>query len=179
VYGPEIALQRLLVTASPYALDVEGRYEVAYQEALRAVDDQARVLEQLRARAGTLFSAAGVTAAVLGLALDNVGPDDDVARRALRVGIAAFAVLAATTVAAWWPVKGGWFLMDARLIIRDVIEDQGLDPDEVYRELALHHGGHAERNAQIIRRRLKVHVVGLSAFAVLVGAFVVALLEVT
>jgi hypothetical protein len=43
---------------------VDSRYEVAYREELRAVDDQAKTVENIRARAGTLFSAAGVTTAI-------------------------------------------------------------------------------------------------------------------
>lgn len=155
-------------------------YEVAYREAVRAVDEQAKVLEQIRARAGTLLSAAGLTAAVFGLATKDVTAHHGAARWALRVAAVAFVGLAAATVAVWRPARHCWFLMDARLIIRDSIEDDApLTEERLYRDLALHHGEHAERNTKIIRWRLHWYVGALVAFGVFVGALVVTLVEVT
>ena len=128
-------------------------YEIAYREAVRAVDGQAKVLEQIRARAGTLFSAPGVTVGVLGLAVDRAQPLPPPTACALRVAGVAFVILSLATVAVWWPVRNGWFLMNARLIIRDSIEgDEPLTWEDLHRDLALHHGEHAIRNGPIIRR---------------------------
>lgn len=162
-----------------YTYLVSSVYEVAYREAVRAVDEQATVLEQIRARAGTLFSAAGVTAGVLGLAVKDATKAHGAAASALWVAAVAFVALAASTVAVWWPVRRGWFLMDARLIIRDSIEgDVPLTLDELHRDMALHHGENAVRNAKIIRRRLNWYVGALVAFAAFVGALVTGLVEV-
>jgi hypothetical protein len=64
-----------------------------------------------------------VTAAVLGVATKDQTAHHGAARWALRVAAVAFVLLAAATVAVWRPARHGWFLMDARLIIRDSIED--------------------------------------------------------
>lgn len=153
-------------------------YEVAYREAVRAVDEQAKVLEQIRARAGTLFSAAGVTAGVLGVAVDRAKTQTTTTECALLMAVIAFVILSLATVAVWWPVRNGWFLMDARLIIRDAIEgDEPSSWDDLHRDLALHHGEHAIRNGPIIRRRLNCYIAGLISFGFFVAALVVALVE--
>src|SRR5688572_17475922 len=103
-----------------YPPGVDDRYEVAYREAVRSVDDQIRTVDNIRGRAATLFSAAGVAVAVLGLVVRDAGGSPGGC--ALGVGVAGFVVLAAATVAIWWPTKRGQFLMDAGKIIRDSIE---------------------------------------------------------
>lgn len=157
---------------------MDARYEVAYREAVRSVDDQIRTVENIRGRAATLFSAAGVAVAVVGLVIRDGG--DSSGGCALGFGVAGFVVLAAATVAIWWPTKAGQFLMDAGRIIGDSIEtdDNPLDLDQLYRDLALRHDQHVENNKKLISRLFDFYVTGLVAFGVLIVALIVAVWEV-
>jgi hypothetical protein len=94
---------------------------VVYQEALRTVDDQVKTLENVRARAGTLFSSAGVVVAVLGFAIRH-DAKGDAPSWAVSAGLISFLILAAATVVIWWPPPKGRFRMAAAEMVGDWIE---------------------------------------------------------
>jgi hypothetical protein len=53
----------------------DGQYEIAYREAVRAIEHQDAALDDLRSRAGTLLAAAAIVTSFLGgVALDNADP---------------------------------------------------------------------------------------------------------
>jgi hypothetical protein len=76
-----------------------GAYELAYDEARRALEDQERVVNELRSRAGVLIAAAAITTSFFGgrtLAVDEVGV-------ASWAAIVFFALLGATVLVVLWP----------------------------------------------------------------------------
>jgi hypothetical protein len=158
---------------------MDGRYELAYREAVRTIDDQLKTVDAVRARAGTLFSAAGVVAAVLGFAIHAPRPKH-LPGWVLVFGLSSFVVLTGATLAIWWPTKRGRFLMESVEIVGEWIEgDDPVTLDEMYRDLALHHGANARANGNLIDRFMRCFVVGMLAFAGVVVALVIAVWEVT
>ena len=72
--------------------------EIAYRESVRALDAQAQDLDAIRGRVSILLSAGGLAAAVFGARVDS-------SSIAFVVAVTAFAVIAAVTVSAFWPVE--------------------------------------------------------------------------
>jgi hypothetical protein len=124
-------------------------YQLAFQEAGRAVVQQAGALEALRGRAGMLLAVASLATSFLGaLALQDDRPKDLLA----WVGVGSFVGLVALTLVMLLPRR--WvFSLTARWIIGDYIEaEQPADLATTYRELALHLDKHFERNQRRLNR---------------------------
>jgi hypothetical protein len=113
----------------------EGQlYKVAYDEAVRALSEQRNAIDNLRARAGLLFSAAAITTSFLGAQALRDGGSTLVSWLALLV----FAAVAAASLAMLWPHK--W---DVAANPRDVIETyiESAEPipmEAFHRDLSLH-----------------------------------------
>lgn len=157
-------------------------YELAFVEGRRTLDQQAQTLNEARERIGTLVSAAAVIAGLgASLAFNNAERVNRLdwwggtatATAAVALGLA---VLAAARI--WWPFSGV-FVLSSETIVGDYIEG---DPPallpEVHRELAVHLGRNAERNAAGIDTRLRWFAVALVAFVIEVAALLVVLLDV-
>ena len=116
--------------------DREGRdprKELAYNESLRALTQQASVLDALRTRTGILLAALSVTATFLG----PMGLADDSLTGFGWAGTGAFAVAALAALGVLLPRDRWEFSMDANTIIDGYIEDP--DPaslDEMHLEFA-------------------------------------------
>jgi hypothetical protein len=111
--------------------DVEA---LAYEESKRALDQQADVLDALRARTGILLTAISITATFLGArALDLVGFQEWT-----WAAIAGFAAAGAFSLAVLWP-RGEWhFSSNAKVIVENYAEgDNPASLAEAHRELAL------------------------------------------
>jgi len=113
---------------------MEAEFErLAYDAAVRALDKQERLLEELRARTGTLLAASAVAASFLGRAAFADPPSDLVAVLALI----AFVVSIGASVYVLTPREGFVFsqagpaLYEGLYAIRE-------DLAEVYRRLAYH-----------------------------------------
>jgi hypothetical protein len=116
-------------------------YEVAYDEAVRALSEQQGVIDSLRTRAGLLLSAAAITTSFLGAqALDEGDPS-----LAVWLAMASFVGLALVSLAILWP-RGWEFTANPQDVIQTYIEDDGPAPiEELHRDLSLHmHASYTE-----------------------------------
>jgi len=127
----------------------ETTYRLAYDASVRAIEDQARVLEDLRSRAGTMFAATAlVTSFVGGTALSN-----SEAGVTVLTAVGAFVAAALLTLLILWP-----FRLRLSLSAREIIAKlDGLDgsarvePASLLRELGLQLEIIYDRNARTIR----------------------------
>jgi len=112
----------------------DALYEIAYDEAVRALAEQRGIIDSLRARAGLLFSAAAVTTSFLGAQALGGG----VSNVSSWLALTCFLAVAATSLAVLWPRK--WeATANAREVIQTYVES--VDPIPVvrlYRDLSLH-----------------------------------------
>jgi hypothetical protein len=112
----------------------DSLYKVAYDEAVRALSEQQKLIESFHARAGLLFSAAAVTTSFLGAQpLRGVKPP-------LLVWLACLCFLGASAacIAILWPRK--WQgTANPREVIETYIESQQPAPlENLHRDLSLH-----------------------------------------
>jgi hypothetical protein len=97
---------------------MSSREELAYAQSVRALDHQARVLDELRSRTGVLLAGASIVASFLG-AQALSGADLD-----LLGGLGLLAFLAVIALSIWvlWP-SGGWnFAMSATVLLEDWVD---------------------------------------------------------
>ena len=151
-------------------------YELAYTEARRALDDQERVVSELRTRAGVLIAAAAITTSFFGneaLTRASIG-------YASWLAIGCFCLLGFTVMAILWPRRDWMFSVNARAFIATYLEPYGPEPygpdaepmalPMIHRDLALHMEDSFDSN----RRQLRVLMGSFRAGAVLLLAEVVA-----
>lgn len=123
----------------------EDGYALALEEARRALDEQERAVVELRARAGTLISAAAIVTSFLGarvLGSDHVG-------FAAWLAIAAFIALVVVTLAILVPRHGWEFSIRPDRIISTYLEppdDTGFSLSMLRRDLAIYLGHSADQN---------------------------------
>lgn len=144
----------------------ETPYRLAYELSLRAIEDQARVLEEVRSRAGTLFAATAIATSFLGgetLARDIAGIS---ALSFTGAAIGCFIASSTLTLAIVWPFRFG-FSLSAREMLRE-LQDRSPTTSDVYRELAIRLELNYDRNSDRIR----------SLFWLLRGAILFLVLEV-
>jgi hypothetical protein len=117
--------------------EAANSYELAFDEARRALDGQERALTAFRTRAGVIFSAAAIVTSFLGgQALDAHG-----FTTLAWLAIVAFAVLGVAALFVLWPDDAWEFDAVPNQIISSYIERPDEPPDEihiVHRDLALH-----------------------------------------
>jgi hypothetical protein len=100
--------------------DEGALYEVAYDEAARALSEQLSLIDSFRTRAGLLLSAAAITTSVIGSQALDHGP----------IGYAAWAALgsffgvAILSLAILWP-RQREFAADSAEIVKSCIESGG------------------------------------------------------
>jgi hypothetical protein len=113
-----------------------AHYELAYDEARRALDAQERVVSELRTRAGILIAAAAITTSLFGgraLSSGDVGI-------AAWMAIGCFGVVGISVLAVLWPRTDWSFTINARRMIAIYLEsvDGPLPLPQIHRDLALH-----------------------------------------
>jgi hypothetical protein len=121
--------------------------KIVYDESVRAIEQQVRSLDELRARTAIVLAAAGVSSAFLGQAAidDGVG----------AFGYFAIGFFVATALACVWvliPRWGAWtFANSAEVLIREHIEVPERNNDrKLYRFLAEIHESHYDRNRDLL-----------------------------
>ena len=116
-------------------MDTENSYKLAYDEAVRALQQQQSRLDNLRTRAGILLSAAAIATSFLGgKALEGRAPT---AWGWAAVGM--FLALSGVTLLILWPRVEWKFAVGIRELIHDYIEsDEPLPITTIHRDLALH-----------------------------------------
>jgi hypothetical protein len=134
-------------------------YRLAYEAALRAVDDQARVLESVRTRSGTLFAATAiVTSFIGGVALTEVRSEQGRVVWHLwsfgAAAVAAFTLVGFLTIAILFPYRFRFSVSAGEII--EIVESRadGEDPVtsvEAHRELALRHEEMYDLNAKWVQ----------------------------
>lgn len=96
----------------------ETPYRLAYEVATRAVDDQARVLEELRSRAGTLIAATAIATSFLGG--EALARDDGISVVSpTGVALACFVISSLLALGILWPFRFG-FSLSSREMLREV-----------------------------------------------------------
>ncbi len=113
-----------------------AHYELAYEEARRALDTQESVVNELRTRSGVLIAAAAITTSFFGgraLADATVGS-------AGWLAIGFFGLVGVSVLAVLWPRTDWSFTVNAERFIATYVEsDEGpLALPDIHRDLALH-----------------------------------------
>ena len=144
-------------------------YELAYQEAKRALEDQAHTVTEVRSRAGQLIAAAAITTSFFGaqaITGHHLHP-------ASWVAIVCFIALSLAVLVILWPRDDWEFAVSPADLIATYIEpteESPVDLPAIHRDLALH------MNKSILRNRHQL-LLAFRAFrtgSVLLGAEVVA-----
>jgi hypothetical protein len=140
-----------------------GGHELAYQEARRGLDDQERVVSEMRARAGALIAAAAITTSFFGAqAIGDVGVS-----AAAWLAILCFIGVGFCVLAVLWPRRDWEFDLNPQRFIATYLEPEEREPLElwlIHRDLALHMGASADKN----RRQLRVLMIAFRAGAILI-----------
>ena len=148
-------------------------YELAFEEAGRALDAQERTVSELRSRAGVLIGSAAISTSFFGARA--------VTEAELTVwvwiAVAGFILVGACVLTVLWPRDDWSFNANAIDIIATYIEPQPLPTPAIHRDLALHRGAAYDANADQLRRLFVVFRVGLVLLVIEVGAWVVALAQ--
>jgi hypothetical protein len=150
-------------------------YRLAYEEARRALDEQERVVGELRARAGQLIAAAAITTSFFGgqVLRHHVHTFDWIA-------IACFVALSLSVLAVLWPRRDWEFVLSPSQFIETYLEPGEEEPLElplVHRDLALHMGRSADLNRQQLRRVTSAFRVGAVLLVAEVIAWIIALIN--
>jgi hypothetical protein len=158
--------------------DSDRRYELAYDQAKRALDHQQAALRDLRSRAGNLISiSAAVTSFAAGVGLIRTDPD----KGAVFPGWAAFVLLAllvaigVTALAVLWPREWRFTLNATGIIERYIESPTPLSYDKLQRELAIHLQANYVKNRRNIGRRATAYQVGIGLLVLEVIVLVLAL----
>jgi len=150
-----------------------GAYELAFEEAGRALDAQERTVNELRSRAGVLIAAAAIATSFFGsrtVSGAELGP-------LVWVAVAAFVLVGAGILVVLWPRSDWSFSASAIDLIADYVEPDPLELPLIHRDLALHRAAAYDRNAQQLRRLFTIFRVALIVLVIEVAAWIVALAD--
>ena len=148
-------------------------FELAFEEAGRALDAQERAVNELRSRAGVLIAAAAITTSFFG----SRAVTGDQLSAWVWVAVGAFIVVGGCVLLVLWPRSDWSFSASAADIIAEYIEPDPIEFPLVHRDLALHRSTAYDTNARQLGRLFLVFRVGLVLLVVEVAAWVVALAE--
>jgi len=109
-------------------------YQIAYEEAVRALSQQQGTIESLRTRAGLLFSAAAITTSFLGAQALNDGG----LGVATWLALVSFVSLSVAAMATLWPHRVEFTANPANVIETYVETEEPLSGSEIHRDLSLH-----------------------------------------
>ena len=148
---------------------------VVYEAAVRGAQDQAAILDGLRARAGTILAAAALVSSFLGgQALRTV--DHLVVVSTVGAAFGAFILSAVLTLAIVWPFEFR-FVLSPRAMLQglDDHSDEQNEPREFYRALALQLEWRYDQNARKIRLLQWGFQLAIVFLVLEVGAWIVVL----
>ena len=149
-------------------------YALAYREAVRGLEEQERVVAELRTRAGTLIAAAAITMSFFG-GQALIGRDIGAAGWS---AIVCFALLGFAVLMILWPRRDWEFSLAPDDFIAIYLEPERGDPLELHlieRDLALHMGRSAELNRRQLRTLMTAFRFGALLLVAEVFAWVIAL----
>jgi hypothetical protein len=165
-----------------YEEELAKVHAVAYEQAVRSIDQQAEQWEHLRSRAGLLVSTAAVSGAFLGGLTFNSAQRGSLTwwgLVALIVAALGFLVVTLTTASIWWPTKGVVFTLNPGVIVQQWADESPPTCSELHRDLALYMGAHQVRNKCTIERHLRWFAWALIAFLVELIALGIAVWDVS
>lgn len=112
----------------------ETLYKVAYDEVVRALSEQRTAIDNFRARAGLLLSAAAITTSFLGAQALEGGKSN----LASWLALLGFVAMAAASLAILWPRQ--WeFTINPHGVIETYIDSREPAPiEDLHRELSFH-----------------------------------------
>jgi hypothetical protein len=150
----------------------DGRYEILLAEAQRRLEVQQRDLEQLRARASWVISAAAVSTSFLGAGLIRVQAIEP-------LGGVAIVLFAVTIGLALWALAGPVTAMpdgfSPRLVEAEWIRARGLSEDELRLNLALHLERAVDAHAQKLVGRRQALALAAITLGLEIGAWILQL----
>ena len=155
----------------------ETPYRLAYDASVRAIEDQARVLEDLRSRAATLVAAAALVTSFLGgSALTRSGAIEP--RSWTGVAFAAFLLTATSSLAVLWPVRLRFSISAGEML--ELVRERAqaslpVTSTEALSELALRLELMYDGNAPRIQGLLWTFRLGILFLSIEVAAWTVAL----
>jgi hypothetical protein len=128
--------------------DQDAVYQLAYDEAKRALEQQAAALDNLRSRVGTLLAVVSLSTSFLGgIALQGKTPEEWWSWAAIGVFLLAVGLALYLLVPT---VRPGWvFSMNAKTIVEEYAEgEHPRDLPTAHKYLALYLQRHFEQNAK-------------------------------
>lgn len=149
-------------------------YELAYNEARRALDEQESAVTELRNRSGQLIAAAALTTSFFGG--EAIGHFDAMA----WVAVGFFVTLSFAVLAVLWPRHDWEFNLSPAQLIATYIEPVDGDPlplPAIHRDLALHMGNSASRNRKQLRSLTGAFRLGSGLLVAEVVAWVIVLIN--
>ena len=153
--------------------DRASGYELAFEEAGRALDAQERAVNELRSRAGVLMAAAAITTSFFG---SRAVTGDDLSI-GVWIAVVAFIVVGGCVLLVLWPRSDWSFNASAADIIAEYVEPETVEFPQLHRDLALHRSAAYDENARQLGRLFLVFRIGLVMLVFEVAAWVVALAE--
>ena len=147
-------------------------YELAFEEAGRALDAQERAVNELRSRAGVLIASAAITTSFFGSRAIGAALS-----AWMWVAVVAFIVVGGCVLTVLWPRSDWSFNASAAEIIAEYIEPEAIEFPFVQRDLALHRSAAYDANASQLGWLFVVFRIGLIVLVVEVAAWMVALAE--
>lgn len=147
---------------------VEDVYELAYREAVRALDHQRAAASELRSRAGMLLATASITLSLLG---------QDAFRGAQTLAllaVACFALLSACVIAIVWPHAEWNVDVDPQAMLAARLAIGQPQVAELTLELIAFHGRHRRANGRLLARTARVFRIGACLLAIQIVLTVVA-----
>jgi hypothetical protein len=148
-------------------------YELAFDEAGRALDAQERAVNELRSRAGVLIAAAAITTSFFG---SRAITGDDLSAW-IWIAVVNFVVVGGCVLTVLWPRSDWSFNASAADIIAEYVEPEAIEFPLVQRDLALHRSAAYDANARQLGVLYLVFRLGLIVLVIEVAAWVVALAE--
>jgi hypothetical protein len=145
-------------------------YRLAFDEARRRIEVESTTLENARARAGTLLSAAAVVGALVARPVFDDSPQRLTSAGSVGLGAAAacFVWVALAAVLIWWPIESTDTLSAAAIIDGYVEAPEPAGLAETYGNLARFVDGHADRLRRDVAIRLQFFSWAAAAFGVMV-----------
>lgn len=140
--------------------------EIAYREAVRALEGQANDLENIRSHVNVTLSAGGIAAAFLGSQAAGHGV-------AFWIAVVAFAGVAAVAIRVYWPVEFAWDFNGYELVSSYVDSDPPMSDDAVMRDLAVHATDDHAANRECLEKLYNRQSLALMLFGVEVIALLI------
>lgn len=147
---------------------VEDAYELAYREAVRALEHQRAAAYELRSRAGMLLATASITLSLLGQDAFRG------ARPLAGLAVACFALLSGCVIAVVWPHPTWHMDVDPQAVLSARLATGEPLVAELTLELIALHGRHYRANGVLLARTARVFRIGACLLAIQIVLTVVA-----